>query len=85
MFIWNMTCGVFAKQSGGGPQIRDESYRRRKAAVKMFFVMGPTWVAEIIGFAIPYTGIICQSLVDRLVLPFDIINALQVSYLELEL
>ena len=78
MFIWNMAVGVFAKQSGGNAKIKDEGHRRRKAAVKMFFVMGPTWLAEVIGFAIANSGV-SQSLTDSLVLPFEIINALQVS------
>lgn len=77
MFIWNMAYGTFAKQSGGGTKIKDESYRRRKAVLKMFFVMGPTWLAEIIAFALPYG--VCERLADRLVFPFNVINALQVS------
>ena len=78
MFVWNMACGVFARQSGGGPNINDEQYRRRKAVVKMFFVMGPTWLSEIISSALTQLSV-KECLVKRYVLFFDVINALQVS------
>ena len=73
MFIWNMCCGVFAQK---GQAIEDENNKRLKAVVKMFFVMGPTWLAEIFSFALDQGVKQCHA--SKIVILFDIINCLQV-------
>ena len=73
-----MCCGVFAQKSGKGPAIEDENNKRLKAVVKMFFVMGPTWLAEILHFALKQGVKECH--VNKVVILFDIINCLQVIF-----
>ena len=69
-----MCCGVFAQ----GPAIEDENNKRLKAIVKMFFVMGPTWLAEILHFALSQG--VKQCHVNKVVILFDLINCLQVIF-----
>lgn len=45
----------------------------------MFFVMGPTWIMEIIGWALKYHSELEKDTSSQLFLLFDVVNSLQVS------
>merc|ERR1712061_187403 len=48
LFMYNMLCGLWADK-GSGPSIQMNRDRKRlKAVIKMFCVLGLTWIAEII-------------------------------------
>ena len=47
----------------------------------MFFVMGPTWIMEIIGWALKYHSELGKDTSSHMFLLFDVVNSLQVSYI----
>ena len=54
--------------------------RRIKAVIKMFFVLGPTWIMDVISWALGWHSKLGRYDAQRMSLPFDIINALQVIF-----
>ena len=75
MFLWNMLCGVWASQAGD-PIIAQQQRQKMQVVIKMFFVMGVTWIAELISFFI--TWAIGDHKHYRELFFFQLINCLQV-------
>ena len=79
MFIWNLCWGVFG-DSRGDPNVQEKNRTRMKACVKMFFVMGLSWIAEIINWAVAVaqSGQDEDLNVTKGLFFFDLVNSLQV-------
>ena len=60
-------------------QLQDDK-KRLKAVIKMYFVVGPTWIMEVIGWYLAYHTIMGCCHAKELAIFFDIINSLQVRY-----
>ena len=76
MFLRNIFCGVWANNKGD-PVVAKQNQRKLHAVIKMFFVMGITWIAEIISFILSWTE--GSHKVYKTLFPFQLINSLQVS------
>ena len=70
-----MLCGVWAAQAGD-PVIAQQNRQKRHVVIKMFFVMGVTWIAEIISFFLYWA--VGEHKLYRKIFFFELINALQV-------
>jgi hypothetical protein len=70
-----MCCGVWSNNRGD-PVIQQQNQTKMKAVIKMFFVMGLTWIAEFVSWALTdkYGG----HAIYKTTFVFDLINALQV-------
>lgn len=53
MFLWSMMCGTWSN-SKGDPVVSQQNKKKIKAVVKMFFVMGITWIAEIVSWGLAW-------------------------------
>jgi len=74
LFLRNMCFGVFG--NGHNHQsITDQNKKRMKAIIKMFFIMGITWIAEIVSFSIDWHD--PNNSDNPISFAFSIINALQ--------
>jgi len=49
LFMWNMLCGVWSAQAGD-PVVENQNRTKIFVVMKMFFVMGISWIAELISF-----------------------------------
>ena len=78
MFLWNMLCGVWASQAGD-PVIAQQQRQKMQVVIKMFFVMGVTWIAELISFFLDWA--VGSHTIYREVFFFQLINSLQVRFL----
>ena len=71
-----MCFGVFG--NGHNHQsITDQNKKRMTAIIKMFFIMGITWIAEIVSFSIDWHD--PNNSDNPISFAFSIINALQVT------
>ena len=69
-----MLCGHW---SNADPVLKQQNKKRMKAVIKMFFVMGVTWILELVGWIVDYKY--GTARVHKYVLPLDLINSLQVK------
>ena len=76
LFLWNMLCGIWS-EGKNDPAVRKKNQQRVRVVIKMFFVMGIAWIAEIVSFFL--TWAVGNDAVYREVFFFQIINSLQVS------
>ena len=76
LFLRNMLCGVWA-ECKTDPVVCKKNKQRVRVVVKMFFVMGVSWIAEIISFFLNW--FIGPHLTHKYLLIFQLINSLQVS------
>ena len=79
LFLWNMCCGVYAH--GGtnlNQSINDQNKKRFKAILKMAFIMGISWIAEIISFYITWQFGHESFSHSKIIFGFKNFNALQV-------
>ena len=75
LFCWNMGFGVFG--NGHNHQsITDQNKKQMTAMIKMFFIMGITWLAEIVSFSVEWYDPTNSD--NPISFAFNIINALQV-------
>ena len=77
LFLRNIFFGVWANAKSD-PVVAQQNQRKLHAVIKMFFVMGITWIAEIISFILFW--IEGAHKVYKTVFIFQLINSLQVSY-----
>ena len=53
IFLWNIGCGLWTSSTNTTDRDKAEKRRQRmRVVIKMFFVMGLTWIADIIDWAI---------------------------------
>ena len=76
LLLWNMLCGIWS-EGKNDPAVRKKNQQRVRVVIKMFFVMGIAWIAEIVSFFL--TWAVGNDAVYREVFFFQIINSLQVS------
>ena len=79
-FVWSLTCGTFSRSNSRNMIRCNGDKRRIKAVFKMFFVLGPTWIMDVISWALGRHSKWGLYKSQRMSLPFDIINALQVIF-----
>ena len=60
-------------------QLQDDK-KRLKAVIKMYFVVGPTSIMEVVGWYLAYHTTMGRCHAKELAIFFDIINSLQVRY-----
>ena len=77
MFLYSMICGVWA-DSKGDPVIKKRNRKRVRAVLKMFFVTGLTWIAELISWGL-HEAYEDPRRVYKAVFFFNLLNALQVK------
>ena len=75
LFLWNMLCGVWANQAGD-PVVAQQNRQKMHVVIKMFFVMGVSWIAEIILFFINW--LVGGDKIYKGIFLFQLINSLQV-------
>ena len=75
LFLWNMLCGVWASQAGD-PVVAQQQRQKMQVVIKMFFVMGVTWIAELISFFLYWA--VGEHKLYRKLFFFELINSLQV-------
>ena len=78
LFLWNMLCGVWANQAGD-PVVAQQNRQKLHVVIKMFFVMGVSWIAEIISFFLNW--FVGSYNIYKSLLFFQLINSLQVPFL----
>ena len=76
LFLWNMCFGVFANGLNHN-SMNDQNKKRMTAIIKMFFIMGITWLAEIVSFSIDWNE--PSNSDNKISFAFSVINALQVN------
>ena len=76
LFLWSMLCGVWSDHDGD-PVMKQQNKKRMKAVIKMFFVMGITWIMEFVSWILEIT--VGSHKVHKIVFVFDLINSLQVK------
>ena len=74
-----MFFGVYAQSSATLSIQQHDDKKRLKAVAKMYFIMGPTWIVEVIGWYLSFHTKVGQYKASQFGLFFDVINALQVS------
>ena len=78
LFLRNMLCGVWA-ECKTDPVVCKKNKQRVRVVVKMFFVMGVSWIAEIISFFVYwYFGDDKKHILSYSLTPFQLFNSLQV-------
>ena len=70
-----MLCGVWANQAGD-PVVAQQNRQKLYVVIKMFFVVGVSWIAEIISFFLSWS--VGSYNIYKSLFFFDIINSLQV-------
>merc|ERR1711879_695200 len=73
-FLWNMVCGIWAQTPPTG-SVASQSKRKVKAVCKVFFVMGLTWIAEIITWILKITY--GHHRIYKFIFPLEVLNASQ--------
>ena len=76
LFLWNMLCGVWANQAGD-PVVAQQNRQKMHVVIKMFFVMGVSWIAEIILFFVNW--LVGDYKIYKGIFLFQLINSLQVN------
>ena len=77
-----MCCGVYAHGGNNLNQsVNDQNKKRFKAILKMAFIMGISWIAEIISFYITWQFGHESFSHSKIIFGFKIFNALQVHML----
>jgi hypothetical protein len=76
LFLWNMLCGVWANQAGD-PVVAQQNRQKMHVVIKMFFVMGVSWIAEIILFFVNW--LVGDHKIYKGIFLFQLINSLQVN------
>ena len=76
LFLWNMLCGVWANQAGD-PVVAQQNKQKMHVVIKMFFVMGVSWIAEIVLFFVNW--LIGDHKIYKGIFLFQLINSLQVN------
>ena len=74
-FVWNIYYGPFSNNMSLNQQ------KKIKIVAKLSIVMGPTWIMEVVGWAISYHSNLEKVQARKSVFAFDLINSLQVSYM----
>ena len=78
LFLRNMLCGVWA-DCKTDPVVCKKNKQRVRVVIKMFFVMGVSWIAEIISFFVSwYFGDDKKHILFYSLTPFQLFNSLQV-------
>ena len=77
MSHWNIYFGIYSSRNESF-KIGENDGKRARAVIKMFFVMGPTWIMEIIGWALKFHSNLGKDTSSQLFLLFDVVNSLQV-------
>ena len=75
LFLWNMLCGVWANQVGD-PVVTQQNRQKMQVVIKLFFVMGVSWIAEIVSFFLNW--LVHPSKIYKGIFLFQLINSLQV-------
>ena len=87
IFVWTITFGFWGTDKAITTTDEEKAQRRRqrmKVVIKMFIVMGLTWIADIVSWAITLNGLSKKFNNKGLLYSevfFDCINSLQVSCL----
>ena len=76
LFLWNMLCGVWANQAGD-PVVAQQNRQKMHVVIKMFFVMGVSWIAGIIIFFVNW--LVGDHKIYKAIFLFQVINSLQVN------
>ena len=76
LFLWNMLCGVWSNQAGD-PVVAQQNKQKMHVVIKMFFVMGVSWIAEIVLFFVNW--LIGDHKIYKGIFLFQLINSLQVN------
>ena len=76
LFLWNMLCGVWANQAGD-PVVAQQNKQKMHVVIKMFFVMGVSWIAEVVLFFVNW--LIGDHKIYNGIFLFQLINSLQVN------
>jgi hypothetical protein len=71
-----MLCGVWANQAGD-PVVAQQNRQKMHVVIKMFFVMGVSWIAEIILFFVNW--LVGDHKIYKGIFLFQLINSLQVN------
>lgn len=74
LFLWNMTCGTWANHDGEYA-MSQQNKKKVRAVIKLFFVLGITWIAEIVSWGLEWAY--GPEKVYKEVFVFQLINALQ--------
>ena len=78
LFLRNMLCGVWA-DCKTDPVVCKKNKQRVRVVIKMFFVMGVSWIAEIISFFVYwFFGDDKEHILAYSLTPFQLFNSLQV-------
>ena len=78
LFLRNMLCGVWA-DCKTDPVVCKKNKQRVRVVIKMFFVMGVSWIAEIISFFVHlFFGDDKKHIISYSLAPFQLFNSLQV-------
>lgn len=84
---WSLCCGVWASEKVGRDNIRNKN--RTQTVTRMFFVVGITWIAEVVSFLLNYglgynngipgegASLHTNAIVIKVSFLFDCINAFQ--------
>ena len=75
LFVWNMLCGVWANQAGD-PVVAQKNRQNMLVVIKMFFIMGVSWIAEIVSFFLNW--LVGANNIYKGIFLFQLINSLQV-------
>ena len=75
LFVWNMLCGVWANQAGD-PVVAQKNRQNMLVVIKMFFIMGVSWIAEIVSFFLNW--LVGANNIYKGIFFFQLINSLQV-------
>ena len=76
LFLWNMLCGVWSNQAGD-PVVAQQNKQKMHVVIKMFFVMGVSWIAEVVLFFVNW--LIGDHKIYKGIFLFQLINSLQVN------
>ena len=79
LFMWNLCCGAYRSKSND-PVVKSQQGQQKKkmrAVIKLFLIMGITWIAEMISFILELN--FCRIKVAKPSVFFDVFNGLQVS------
>lgn len=78
-FMYNMFYGVWAKKSGDPKVAKEKEQQLKKlhVCIKLFFVMGITWIADIISKIIISGGDLKDNDTKEATIFFQVINSLQ--------
>ena len=82
LFLWNMQCGVWAHQAGD-PVVAQKNRQNMLVVIKMFFIMGVSWIAEIVSFFLNW--LVGANYIYKGIFLFQLINSLQVHIYKINL